>query len=129
MSPKSHQGTFKNLPRRGTKNAPLFDNRNRDLGGAANTYSEGMFTTGRYPHQKQMQRRRPQTTKQRQQLKGQNKSAFNLKNDASILTSVQDVYTVNEPAMMRTGYPMGQARGDSIFQQQINASGGNSEEE
>ena len=76
-----------------------------------------------------MQRRRPQTTKQRQQLKGQNKSAFNLKNDASILTSVQDVYTVNEPAMMRTGYPMGQARGDSIFQQQINASGGNSEEE
>ena len=51
MSPKSHQGTFKNLPKRGKKTVNLFDQSNRDLGGAANTYSEGMFTmTGRYPH-------------------------------------------------------------------------------
>ena len=131
VSPGSHHGTFKNLPRRGKKNAPLFDNSNRDLGGAANTYSEGMFTTGqRHPQQKQIQRRRPQTTKQRPLLKGgQNKSAFNLKNDASTLTSVQDQYTINEAALIRPGNDLGQARGDSIFQQQINASGGDSDEE
>ena len=126
-SPKSSQ--YATLFKRGRKPQQAFENSNRDLGRANYTYSEGMFAITAQ-NQNKSQKRRPQTTKQRPHLRGNKTSGFNLKNDNSVLSSIQDQYTINEVAIARTGNNMAQARGEQMLNKNmILPSGQNSNDE